>query len=199
MKQNSSYRSIHDKVESDALLNLFSEEQPELVIRLTTQAGVSTQLSLIFRVVFFQPCAFSSEHMLLASTSSAYGASQDMPYKSFEESSDVFTCYKSMESMAHSYAHLFQLPITVFRFFTVYGPWGRPDMALFKFTEAILNSKPIDVYNYGNMRRDFTYIDDLVNCIRLLVDIVPESTENEFYALDSKSSCTLQSSKYWKF
>jgi len=76
--------------------------------------------------------------------------------------------------MAHSYAHLFELPITMFRFFTVYGPWGRPDMALFKFTKAILTGVPIDIYNHGDMKRDFTYIDDLVHAIRLLVDVIPE-------------------------
>ncbi len=78
------------------------------------------------------------------------------------------------ENMAHSYAHLFNLPITMFRFFTVYGPWGRPDMALFKFTKFILSGHPIDIYNYGDMRRDFTFIDDLTQAIRLLVDVVPE-------------------------
>jgi UDP-glucuronate 4-epimerase len=80
---------------------------------------------------------------------------------------------KATEAMAHSYAHLYELPITMFRFFTVYGPWGRPDMALFKFTKAILNGDPIDVYNHGDMKRDFTYIDDLVRAIRLLVDAAP--------------------------
>ena len=92
--------------------------------------------------------------------------------------------------MAHSYAHLFDLPITMFRFFTVYGPWGRPDMALFKFTKAILNGDPIDVYNHGDMSRDFTYIDDLVNGIRLLVDAIPNAKDGPNtieYAEDSKS------------
>ena len=82
---------------------------------------------------------------------------------------------KSTENMAHSYAHLFDLPVTMFRFFTVYGPWGRPDMALFKFTKAILNNDPSDVYNYGEMSRDFTYIDDLVGGIALLIDTLPRN------------------------
>ena len=86
---------------------------------------------------------------------------------------------KATENMAHSYSHLYKIPITMFRFFTVYGPWGRPDMALFKFTKAILNGEPIDVYNNGDMSRDFTYIDDLVDSIYLLIDAVPLSTSLE--------------------
>ena len=115
--------------------------------------------------------------MLLASTSSAYGANHDMPYKEFMKADQQMSFYaatkKATENMAHSYSHLYNLPISMFRFFTVYGPWGRPDMALFKFTKAILNGTPIDVYNYGDMSRDFTYIDDLVNGIRLLIDAIP--------------------------
>ncbi len=97
---------------------------------------------------------------------------------------------KSTENMAHSYAHLFDLPITMFRFFTVYGPWGRPDMALFKFTKAIFNGEPIDVYNHGDMSRDFTYIDDLVHGMRLLMDAIPDNTnlpEEMLGKIDSKS------------
>ncbi|MEC8204939.1 MAG: NAD-dependent epimerase/dehydratase family protein, partial [Pseudomonadota bacterium] len=121
--------------------------------------------------------AFPPEHMLLASTSSAYGANERMPYKETDKADHQVSFYaatkKSTETMAHSYAHLFNLPITMFRFFTAYGPWGRPDMALFKFTKAILNGEPIDVYNNGNMSRDFTYIDDLVKGMRLLIDAIP--------------------------
>ena len=102
-----------------------------------------------------------------------------MPYKEVVKADHQMSFYaatkKSTENMAHSYAHLFDLPITMFRFFTVYGPWGRPDMALFKFTKAILNGEPIDVYNKGDMSRDFTYIDDLVSAIRLLIDAIPNS------------------------
>ena len=97
---------------------------------------------------------------------------------------------KSTENMAHSYAHLFNLPITMFRFFTVYGPWGRPDMALFKFTKAILSGGPIDVYNHGDMSRDFTYIDDLVHGMHLLVNAIPEGqnlSRQTAYKMDSKS------------
>ena len=111
--------------------------------------------------------------MLLASTSSAYGANEEMPYRETVKADHQMSFYaatkKSTENMAHSYAHLFSLPITMFRFFTVYGPWGRPDMALFKFTKAILNGEPIDVYNHGDMSRDFTYIDDC-HGMHLLID-----------------------------
>ncbi|MDO6512036.1 GDP-mannose 4,6-dehydratase, partial [Celeribacter halophilus] len=126
--------------------------------------------------------AYPPKHMLLASTSSAYGANTDMPYQETVKADHQMSFYaatkKSTENMAHSYAHLFDLPITMFRFFTVYGPWGRPDMALFKFTKAILEDKPIDVYNYGDMKRDFTYVEDLVHAIRLLIDAVPVRPEN---------------------
>ena len=121
--------------------------------------------------------AFPPQHMLLASTSSAFGANTKMPYAETDRADHQMSFYaatkKATESMAHSYAHLYDLPVTMFRFFTVYGPWGRPDMALFKFTKAILNGEAIDVYNHGDMRRDFTYIDDLVEGILRLIDAVP--------------------------
>ena len=116
--------------------------------------------------------------MLIASTSSAYGANTEMPYKEVVKADHQISFYaatkKATENMAHSYSHLYNLPITMFRFFTVYGPWGRPDMALFKFTKAILDRDPIDVYNYGNMKRDFTYVLDLVKAIRLLIKCIPQ-------------------------
>ena len=133
--------------------------------------------------------------MLLASTSSAYGANEDMPYRETMKADHQMSFYaatkKSTENMGHSYAHLFDLPITMFRFFTVYGPWGRPDMALFKFTKAILNGDPINVYNRGDMSRDFTYIDDLVSGMRLLIDTIPGVLDLPIgtqSAKDSKSS-----------
>jgi UDP-glucuronate 4-epimerase len=105
-----------------------------------------------------------------------------MPYREVMKADHQMSFYaatkKATESMAHSYAHLFGLPVTMFRFFTVYGPWGRPDMALFKFTKAILEGRPIDVYNYGDMKRDFTYVTDLVEAIRLLIDAVPVRPED---------------------
>jgi len=120
--------------------------------------------------------------MLMASTSSVYGANTEMPYQETHKADTQMSFYgatkKSNEAMAHSYAHLYDLPITMFRFFTVYGPWGRPDMALFKFTKAVLEGKPIDVYNHGDMRRDFTYVTDLVEGIRLLLDTPPQRPES---------------------
>jgi UDP-glucuronate 4-epimerase len=120
----------------------------------------------------------SVQHLLMASTSSVYGANTEMPFVETEKADTQLTIYaatkKANESMAHSYAHLYDLPTTMFRFFTVYGPWGRPDLALYKFVDAILDGRPIDIYNFGDMYRDFTYVDDLVRAIRLLIDAVPE-------------------------
>ena len=200
-----SYRSVHDKVETPRLLmDLFDEERPEVVIHLAAQAGVrysienpraylESNINGTFELLEAAR-AYPPAHMLLASTSSAYGANNDMPYRETVKADHQMSFYaatkKSTESMAHSYAHLFNLPITIFRFFTVYGPWGRPDMALFKFTNAVINGKAIDVYNYGDMSRDFTYIDDLVHGMRCLMDAIPSdrdlSHENSSY-IDSKS------------
>jgi UDP-glucuronate 4-epimerase len=203
--QNSSYRSVHEKLESpNILLNLFEKEQPDIVIHLAAQAGVRYSIEnpraylesningtfeLLEAARLYPP-----KHMLLASTSSAYGANKTMPYKETMKADHQISFYaatkKSTENLAHSYSHLFELPITMFRFFTVYGPWGRPDMALFKFTKAILNGDSIDIYNKGSMSRDFTYIDDIVESVRLLIDVVPkplDSSSGRVNELDSKS------------
>ncbi|PZX11538.1 GDP-mannose 4,6-dehydratase [Celeribacter halophilus] len=187
------YRSVHDKVETPGLLmSLFEEEKPDAVIHLAAQAGVRYSIenprsylesNIVGTFELLEAArAYPPKHMLLASTSSAYGSNTDMPYQETVKADHQMSFYaatkKSTENMAHSYAHLFDLPITMFRFFTVYGPWGRPDMALFKFTKAILEDKPIDVYNYGDMKRDFTYVEDLVHAIRLLIDAVPVRPEN---------------------
>lgn len=203
--KNASYRSVHEKVETpNVLMNLFEEEKPNIVIHLAAQAGVrysienprgylESNINGTFELLEAAR-AFPPEHMLLASTSSAYGANEDMPYREIAKADHQMSFYaatkKATENLAHSYAHLFDLPITMFRFFTVYGPWGRPDMALFKFTKAILNGEPIDVYNHGNMSRDFTYIDDLVNGMHLLMDAIPGDTdlvEENASKMDSKS------------
>ena len=187
--QSASYKSIHEKIETpNVLMDVFREEKPDFVIHLAAQAGVRYSIenpraylesNIIGTFELLEAAStFTPEHMLLASTSSAYGANEDMPYKESVKADHQMSFYaatkKSTENMAHSYAHLFDLPITMLRFFTVYGPWGRPDMALFKFTKAILNGDQIDVYNNGNISRDFTYIDDLVNGIRLLIDESPK-------------------------
>lgn len=186
--QHASYRSVHEKVETpNILLDLFEEERPSVVIHLAAQAGVrysienpraylESNINGTFELLEAAR-AYPPEHMLLASTSSAYGANREMPYRETMKADQQMSFYaatkKATENMAHSYSHLFNLPITMFRFFTVYGPWGRPDMALFKFTKAILNDDPIDVYNNGDMSRDFTYIDDLINGMFLLIRTAP--------------------------
>ena len=203
--QNPNYRSIHEKVETpDLLLRLFDEEKPNVVIHLAAQAGVRYSIenpraylesNIVGTFELLEAArAFPPDHMLLASTSSAYGANASMPYKENDRADHQMSFYaatkKSTESMAHSYSHLFNLPVTMFRFFTVYGPWGRPDMALFKFTKAILNGEPIDVYNHGDMTRDFTYIDDLVSAMRLLINAIPSQSINKAesrLAIDSRS------------
>lgn len=174
------------------MMALFESHRPDVVLHFAAQAGVRYSIENPRSYLESNICgtfeileaarAFPPRHMLLASTSSAYGANTEMPYRETQPADHQMSFYaatkKANEAMAHSYAHLFGLPVTMFRFFTVYGPWGRPDMALFKFTKAILNGDPIDVYNYGDMRRDFTYVTDLVEAIRLLIDAVPERPAN---------------------
>jgi UDP-glucuronate 4-epimerase len=203
--QSERFRAINDYVETPSLLmDLFAQEKPDIVVHLAAQAGVRYSIdnpraylesNIVGTFELLEAArAFPPQHMLLASTSSAYGANTEMPYRETDKADHQMSFYaatkKATENMAHSYAHLFDLPITMFRFFTVYGPWGRPDMALFKFTKAILEDRPIDVYNYGNMKRDFTYIEDLVEAIRLLIDVAPTmpSGDVEFDLIDSKST-----------
>lgn len=191
--QSEHFRAIEDYVETtNLLMDLFATEKPDVVVHLAAQAGVRYSIenprsyleSNIVGTFELLEAARNHppQHMLLASTSSAYGANTQMPYSEVDKADHQMSFYaatkKASENMAHSYAHLFNLPITMFRFFTVYGPWGRPDMALFKFTKAILEGRAIDVYNYGDMKRDFTYVDDLVEAIRLLIDVVPMRPEN---------------------
>ncbi|SHM38860.1 NAD-dependent epimerase/dehydratase family protein [Roseibium suaedae] len=191
--QHEHFTAINDRVETpDLLMNLFSRERPDVVIHLAAQAGVRYSIENPRSYLESNICgtfelleaarAHPPHHLLLASTSSAYGANTEMPYRETDKADHQMSFYaatkKATENMAHSYAHLFDLPVTMFRFFTVYGPWGRPDMALFKFTKAILEGRPIDVYNHGDMKRDFTYVEDLVEGIRLLIDAVPVRPED---------------------
>lgn len=198
------YRSIHKKIEERGfLMDLFSQERPEIIIHLAAQAGVRNSIENPREYLESNICGtfelleaartFRPNHMLLASTSSAYGANTVMPFHEKMKADTQISFYaatkKATENIAHSYSHLFGLPITMFRFFTVYGPWGRPDMALFKFTKAILEGKPIDIYNNGNMTRDFTYITDLVSAIQLLIDANPSNIDQSSCSShDSKSS-----------
>ena len=187
--QNPNFRVINDNIEAPGLMmSLFAEEKPDVIIHLAAQAGVRYSIdnpraylesNIVGTFEILEAArVYPPAHMLLASTSSAYGANTVMPYQETVKADHQMSFYaatkKATEAMAHSYAHLYHLPVTMFRFFTVYGPWGRPDMALFKFTKAILNGDPIDVYNHGDMKRDFTYVTDLVEGIRLLIDAAPE-------------------------
>jgi UDP-glucuronate 4-epimerase len=188
LAQNPGFKAINDRVEADGVLHdLVAAEKPDVIVHLAAQAGVRYSIENprsyvdanlvgtfnLLEAVRANPCA----HLLIASTSSVYGANAEMPYAETHKADLPMSFYaatkKATEAMAHSYAHLYDLPITMFRFFTVYGPWGRPDMAHFKFTRAILNGEPIEVYNHGDMSRDFTYIDDLVAGIRGLIDAAP--------------------------
>ncbi|MEL7125156.1 MAG: NAD-dependent epimerase/dehydratase family protein [Pseudomonadota bacterium] len=183
------FRMINDRLEADGVLrDLVAQERPDVIVHLAAQAGVRYSIEAprsyvdanligtfnLLEAVRAAPCT----HLLLASTSSVYGANTEMPYAETHKADLPLSFYaatkKATEAMAHAYAHLYDLPTTMFRFFTVYGPWGRPDMAHFKFTRAILQGEAIDVYNHGHMRRDFTYIDDLVTGIRGLIDVAPQ-------------------------
>jgi UDP-glucuronate 4-epimerase len=171
----------------DRLHELMLAEKPDVIVHLAAQAGVRYSLenprayidANIVGTFNVMECAreLAVDHLLMASTSSVYGANEDMPFGELERVETQMTLYaatkKATESMGHSYAHLWNLPTTMFRFFTVYGPWGRPDMALFKFTKGILRGEPIDIYNNGEMYRDFTYVTDLVRAIRLLIETPP--------------------------
>jgi UDP-glucuronate 4-epimerase len=171
----------------DRLHALAMREKPSVIVHLAGQAGVRYSLenprayldSNLIGTFNVMECAreLGVEHLLMASTSSVYGANTEMPFAETHKCDTPLTFYaatkKANEAMAHSYAHLWNLPTTLFRFFTVYGPWGRPDMALFLFTRGILEGKPIDIYNQGEMYRDFTYVSDLVRALRLLIDKPP--------------------------
>ncbi|ABD52994.1 NAD-dependent epimerase/dehydratase family protein [Jannaschia sp. CCS1] len=188
LTDHDAFTGVEARIEAPGVLHdLFDEHRPDAIIHLAAQAGVRysienpesyVEANLIgtFRLLEAMR-AFPPRHSLLASTSSAYGANTEMPYAETMQADHQMSFYaatkKSNEVMAHSYAHLYDLPTTMFRFFTVYGPWGRPDMALFKFTKAILNGDPIDVYNHGDMKRDFTYVTDLVDGIIRLIEAVP--------------------------
>ncbi|NKD46792.1 NAD-dependent epimerase [Mammaliicoccus sciuri] len=166
-----------------AMDEIFSIEKPQVVINLAAQAGVRYSLEnprayIDSNIVGFTNILECSrhhkvEHLIYASSSSVYGANTSKPFTTSDNIDHPLSLYaatkKSNELMAHTYSHLYNLPTTGLRFFTVYGPWGRPDMALFKFTKAIVNDEEIDVYNHGNMMRDFTYVDDIVEAISRLV------------------------------
>ena len=172
------------------LMRVWSEFAPDVVVHLAAQAGVrysidhpevyiSSNLVGTFNVLEAAR-RHPPKHLMAASTSSAYGANLEMPFRETDRAVHPITLYAATKSatelMGHSYAHLFGTPTTFFRFFTVYGPWGRPDMALFKFAKLMLEGKPIEVFGQGEMSRDFTFVDDLVESIMRLADVLPGTT-----------------------
>ncbi|WP_138467896.1 SDR family NAD(P)-dependent oxidoreductase [Poseidonocella sp. HB161398] len=188
LAQHPGFTAREGLIEDAAALAAFAAEaRPEVIVHLAAQAGVRYSIENPAAYVdanivgTFNVMQVALEHraghLLMASTSSVYGANTKMPYAETDKCDTQMSFYaatkKANEAMSHAWAHIHGLPTTMFRFFTVYGPWGRPDMALFKFTKAILNGDPIDIYNHGEMYRDFTYVEDLVRGIRLLVDAVP--------------------------
>ncbi len=176
------YRS--DITDLKSLNIIFEEKKPDIVVNFAAQAGVRYSIenplayvnSNIVGFTHILECCrkFQIKHLVYASTSSVYGANTKMPFSEHDSANHQLSLYaaskKSNEIMAHTYSYLYKLPTTGLRFFTVYGPWGRPDMALFKFTKAILEGKPIDVFNHGNHTRDFTYIDDIVKGVIKTID-----------------------------
>lgn len=176
--------SLEDRA---AVAALFQRERPQRVVHLAAQAGVRYSLqqpmayvhsNLVGFMHILEACRRQPvESLVYASTSSVYGANARMPFSVHDGADHPLSLYaatkKANELMAHAYSHLYDLPTTGLRFFTVYGPWGRPDMALFQFTRNILEQRPIDVYNYGNHRRDFTYIDDIVEGVTRVLDRIP--------------------------
>ena len=181
-----------DIADKNTIMEIFLEANAECVINLAAQAGVRYSLidpdtygssNLVGFLNILEACRnYKVSHLIYASSSSIYGSNEEKPFKETHNTDHPISLYgatkKANEIMAHSYSHLFKIPTTGLRFFTVYGPWGRPDMALFKFTKAILENKPIDIYNHGNMVRDFTYIDDVVHAVTKLVNIPATTSTN---------------------
>jgi UDP-glucuronate 4-epimerase len=178
-----------DIADREGIAALFSAERPQGVINLAAQAGVRYSLenphsyvdsNVVGFVNILEGCRHNGvEHFVYASSSSIYGGNERMPYSEHDNVDHPVSLYaatkKANELMAHTYSHLFKLPTTGLRFFTVYGPWGRPDMAYFLFTKAILAGRPIDVFNHGKMRRDFTYIDDITEGVIRILDRPPQA------------------------
>lgn len=203
LKENEDFHFFHQKLEDyEALVEIFQKSSINTVVNLAAQAGVRYSLThphayLNANITGFlnvlEACRhFNVEHLVYASSSSVYGGNTNMPFSVGDTVDHPLSLYaatkKSNELMAHTYASSFGLPVTGLRFFTVFGPWGRPDMALFLFTKAILEGKTIDVFNNGKMKRDFTYVDDIVEGIFRLMDHPP--TENKNWDADNPDSAT---------
>ncbi|WP_411556298.1 NAD-dependent epimerase [Pantoea agglomerans] len=181
-----------DLADRDAMASLFDQQKFQRVIHLGAQAGVRYSIenphayadsNLTGHLNILEGCRHHKiEHLLYASSSSVYGLNRKMPFSTEDSVDHPVSLYaatkKANELMSHTYSHLYQLPTTGLRFFTVYGPWGRPDMALFKFTRAMIAGEAIDVYNQGQMKRDFTFIDDIAEAIVRLQDVIPQQDDN---------------------
>ena len=188
LKKYKKFSFTKDKLESQKTLSKsILKFRPQVIIHLAAQAGVRYSIekpkvyldSNIIGTYNIIKLAkkINTKHLLIASSSSVYGANKKLPFKEIDKTETQLSIYaatkKSTESMAHSYSNIWKIPITMLRFFTVYGPWGRPDMALFKFTKGIIGNKKIDIYNRGKMYRDFTFVDDIVDGIIALINKVP--------------------------
>lgn len=192
LMQSPGFHAVPGRLEDEGLVARLADGA-QVIVHLAAQAGVRHSIdaprsyvaaNLIGTHEVLEAARTTRPaHLLIASTSSVYGANDAMPYAEIHKADHPMSFYaatkKAGEAMAHSYAHLYGIPTTMFRFFTVYGPWGRPDMALFKFTRAILSGEPIDIYNHGDMRRDFTYVDDLVEGITRLIAVPPQDSAGE--------------------
>ena len=191
-----------DLEDREGIAALFREHQPDGVVNLAAQAGVRYSIenplayvdtNLLGFANILEGCRHNEVgHLVYASSSSVYGSNTNMPFSVHDNVDHPVSLYaaskKANELMAHTYSHLYRIPTTGLRFFTVYGPWGRPDMALFKFTHNILAGKPIDVFNHGNHRRDFTYIDDIVEGVIRVLDRIPQP--NPEWSGDTPDSAT---------
>ncbi|MCJ9751864.1 NAD-dependent epimerase/dehydratase family protein [Neorhizobium sp. BETTINA12A] len=201
LAQFPAFRPVIGMLEDKSLLDKSVEDfKPDVLIHLAAQAGVRYSLenpkayldsNLVGSWNILEIARnYGVGHLMLASTSSVYGANPDIPFRETDRADEPLTFYaatkKATELMAHSYAHLYKVPITAFRFFTVYGPWGRPDMALFKFVKAMIEDREIEIYGEGKMSRDFTYIDDLVNSIIDLSKVYP-GEDNRVAGIDTLS------------
>ncbi|MHB1000894.1 MAG: NAD-dependent epimerase [Armatimonadota bacterium] len=192
-----------DVSDRDGMGSAFKDIYPERVVHLAAQAGVRYSIENPYAYIDSNLVGFTNileccrhnnvEHLVYASSSSVYGSNTRLPFSVDDNVDHPVSLYaatkKANELMAHTYSHLFGLPTTGLRFFTVYGPWGRPDMALFLFTHSILNGKSIDVFNYGNMKRDFTYVDDIVEGVIRVLDRVPEP-DSEWSAETCSTGCS---------
>ena len=203
LKKYNKFSFTKNNLENQKVLsNTILKFKPKIIIHLAAQAGVrysiekprvylDSNITGTYNIIELAK-KVNVKHLLIASSSSVYGANKKLPFKEIDKTETQLSIYaatkKSTESIAHSYSNIWKVPITMLRFFTVYGPWGRPDMALFKFTKGIIDNKKIDIYNKGKMYRDFTYIDDIVNGIKALINKAPNLKQLNKIKNDSLSS-----------